>query len=55
MEYASIEMLQNKGRVGTVNACLRLKMHTENQVKFHVEGEKGMGMLVQMYIPLQYV
>lgn len=55
MEYASIEMLQNKGRVGTVNACLRLKMHTNNQVQFHVEGEKGMGMLVQMKIPLQYV
>lgn len=55
MEFASIEMLQNKGRVGTVNACLRLKMHTDNQVQFHVEGEKGMGMLVQMKIPLQYV
>jgi two-component system sensor histidine kinase YesM len=55
MDYASIEMLQNKGRVGTVNACLRLKMHTNNQVQFHVEGEKGMGMVVQMYIPLKYV
>ncbi|TCL61062.1 two-component system sensor histidine kinase YesM [Kineothrix alysoides] len=55
MDYASIEMLQNKGRVGTVNACLRLKMHTNNQVRFHVEGEKGMGMVVQMYIPLKYV
>ncbi len=55
MEHASIEMLQDKGRVGTVNACLRLKMHTNNQVQFYVEGEKGMGMLVQMSIPLRYV
>lgn len=51
MQNASIERLKEKGRVGMVNACLRLKMVTENRVKFVLESEKGVGTMVQIRIP----
>ena len=34
MENANIEMLREKGRVGVINACLRLKMQTEGNIHF---------------------
>lgn len=52
MEQADIEMLKEKGRVGVVNACLRLKMYTKHQVKFSIESEKGVGTVVSVSIPL---
>lgn len=52
MNHASIELLKKKGRVGIVNACLRLKMITDNKVTFLLEGEKGIGTMVQIIIPL---
>jgi len=51
MRNASIDRLKEKGRVGVVNACLRLKMVTDNQVKFALESEKGVGTMVQIRIP----
>lgn len=51
MQNASIERLREKGRVGMVNACLRLKMVTENRAKFVLESEKGVGTMVQIRIP----
>lgn len=53
MQNASIDQLRKKGRVGIVNACLRLKMMTDNQVKFALESEKGVGTIVQIWIPLK--
>jgi two-component system sensor histidine kinase YesM len=55
MKNANIEMLKNKGRVGMVNACLRLKMVSEDKVQFEIEGEVGVGTTVQIKIPLKYV
>ena len=52
MENASIEMLKEKGRIGVVNACLRLKMETDNQVEFVIESEEGIGTTIQIIIPL---
>ncbi len=51
MQTASIDRLREKGRVGMVNACLRIKMVTENRVKFALESEKGVGTMVQIRIP----
>ena len=48
---ADIEMLKGGGRVGIINACVRLKMVTENRVKFRVEGEEGVGTTVTIRIP----
>lgn len=53
MQNASIDRLKEKGRVGMVNACLRLKMMTENRVKFALESEKGVGTIVQIRIPYE--
>lgn len=53
MEHASIEMLKQKGSVGMVNACLRLKMYTEERVKFVLESEEHVGTMVTISIPVQ--
>lgn len=52
MNHANIELLKKKGRVGIVNACLRLKMLTNDKVTFLLEGEKGIGTMVQIIVPL---
>lgn len=52
MKNASIEKLKEKGHVGIMNACLRIKMVTENEAKFCVDSEKGVGTTVQICIPL---
>lgn len=51
MQTASIDRLRKKGRVGMINACLRIKMVTENRAKFALESEKGVGTMVQIRIP----
>ena len=49
---ASIEKLREKGRVGIINACLRLKMITDNKVCFHIESEVGIGTTIQIRMPI---
>ena len=53
MQEASIEKLKEKGRVGMLNAYLRLTMMTENKAQFVIESEKGAGTMVQIHIPLE--
>ena len=55
MTDANIEMLKGKGRVGIVNACLRLKMVSGDEVVFDVDSEQGVGTLILAKIPLCYV
>jgi two-component system sensor histidine kinase YesM len=55
MEEASIEDLKQKGRIGVVNACLRLKIATENRVRFIIESEKGIGTTIGVVIPREYI
>lgn len=50
MKNASIEMLREPGRVGIVNACLRLKKMNNSKVDFSLESEKGIGTTVQIQI-----
>lgn len=54
MKCANIETLK-EGRVGIVNACLRLKMISNDEVEFELDGEEGIGNIVRIRIPLQYV
>ena len=54
MENANIEMLKEKGRVGVVNTCLRLKMLTEGIVRFTLESEVGVGTIVTISAPVKY-
>lgn len=53
MRNASIEKLQEKGRVGILNACLRLKMVTEDKARFFIESEKGIGTMIQIRLPYE--
>lgn len=55
MRFANIEMLKEKGRVGIVNACLRLKMMSEDEVIFDLDSEPGTGTLVQIMVPVKYL
>ena len=50
---ASMELLQEKGRVGVVNTCLRLKIATDNKVKFRIESEEMEGTVFTIRIPLK--
>ena len=52
MREASIDMLQRKGRVGVINASLRLKMVTEDKAVFDVDSEEGIGTIVTIKIPV---
>lgn len=55
MRNANIQLLQGKERVGIINACLRLKMETNNEVVFELDGEEGIGFIVQIKIPYKYL
>ncbi len=48
----SIDQIKGKKHVGILNACLRLKIHFENQASIVVESERGVGMSVLIRIPL---
>lgn len=52
IDNVSIDMIKGKKHVGILNACLRLKMHTENKVHFTIESEVGVGMSVLIRIPI---
>lgn len=52
MNQVVIEDIKNKKHVGVLNACLRLKMATQNQVSFEMESEKGIGTFLVIRIPL---
>ena len=54
MKHANIVMLKGHGRVGIVNACLRLKMQTNQQVRFEIESEKGLGTVILISAPIHY-
>ncbi len=55
MRFANIEMLKEKGRVGVINACLRLKMISEDEVSFDMDSEPGTGTFVQITVPIKYL
>lgn len=52
MDHASIDKLKDKKGVGILNACLRLKMATDNQVCFDLESEAGISTMVTIKIPV---
>ncbi|MDF2887771.1 MAG: hypothetical protein K0R23_2156 [Lacrimispora sp.] len=52
MDHASIDKLKDKKGIGILNACLRLKMATDNQVSFELESEAGISTMVTIKIPV---
>ena len=55
MNQVSIEDIRKKKHVGVLNACLRLKMATQNRVSFEMDGEVGIGTFLAIRIPLEAV
>ena len=49
----SIDQIKGKKHVGILNACLRLKIHTNNNVSFSIDSEVGVGMCVLIRIPIK--
>lgn len=49
--HVSIDKLKEKGRVGVLNACLRLKMVTDGAAQVTIESEKDVGAMVQIRLP----
>ena len=54
MNNASMELLQKSERIGIINACLRIRIFTNNKVSFVVDSEEGTGLTVQIRIPFEY-
>lgn len=52
MNNASIDKLKEKGRIGIVNACLRLKMASDEEAVFEIDSEKGIGTTISVKLPL---
>ena len=52
MNNASLELIKTGRGVGMTNACLRLKIMTDNKARFDLETEQGVGTTVQITIPL---
>lgn len=53
MNHARIDQLREKGRVGILNACIRLKMATGDRAAFEMESEEGVGTIVTIRIPME--
>lgn len=53
MNHAKIGQLKEKGRVGILNACIRLKMATSDRVSFQLESEWMAGSIITITIPLE--
>lgn len=55
MQEACIERIQKKKSVGIQNACLRIKMETDDTARFSLESEPGVGTMFQITIPLKNI
>lgn len=55
MENASMDKLKTKGRIGVINACLRLKMFSDDSVLFSVDSEENVGTTIQVLIPREVI
>jgi len=51
MNNSSIDMIMNSRHVGILNACVRLKMISDNKATFEIESEKGLGTYILIKIP----
>lgn len=52
LNNCTIDDLKTNKHVGMINACLRLKMHTNNRSTVKVESEKGAGTTIFISIPI---
>ncbi len=55
MRQGTMETLMSGEHVGVLNACLRLRMMTEEQAEFHLESEPEVGTFTVIQIPVKYL
>ena len=53
IQNVNIEMVKEKKHVGILNACLRIKMKTDDAAEFYMESEKGIGTTMYIQIPME--
>lgn len=53
IENCTMDMLRESKHTGVINACLRLKMMSGNQVKFELESEEGVGTYLVILLPIE--
>ncbi|MBR1740753.1 MAG: histidine kinase [Lachnospiraceae bacterium] len=53
MENCTIDMLRESKHTGMINACLRLKMMSNNRVKFELESDEGIGTYLLIRLPVE--
>ncbi len=52
MNNCTIEDIKDGSHVGMLNACLRLKMSTENEAHFEIESEQEVGTYITIKVPV---
>ena len=55
MNNALIDDLKKNDHIGVINACIRLKMKTDNQASFGGEREEGVGTFTVIKVPLSSI
>ncbi|MDE7433044.1 MAG: histidine kinase, partial [Lachnospiraceae bacterium] len=55
MRNCSIDDIKENKHVGIINACLRLKMFSEGNVKFFLESETGVGTFMTIKVESEYL
>ena len=55
MQNSSIQDLRGASHVGILNACLRLRMISEEKARFEIESEKGVGTFIVIKVPVGYL
>ena len=52
MNNAVIDDLKKNNHIGVINACIRLKIYTDNRAKFELESEEGVGTFTVIKVPV---
>ncbi len=53
MNNCTLEDIKGGTHVGMLNACLRLKMSTEDEARFEIESEKEVGTFITITVPVR--
>ena len=55
MQNCAIDDVKENQHIGIINACLRLKMISEGNVKFYLESEPGVGTFMTIKVEAEYL
>ncbi len=55
MRYSNISSIKKQKHIGVANACLRISMITSGNADFELESEEGVGTIITIKIPVEYL